>query len=187
VAAAGVLVLAAAAASLAPDLFVLDREAVAQGEVWRLWTGHLVHPALAHFALDVGVGALLILFLAGRLRAATLVLPPVVGMVVLALRPEMGSYAGLSGVLHAWTVLVALDLVRTTRSVERILSACLLAAVIVKAFYEALTATSIFTASLDMGGTTLHEAHLVGVLAGLALAGWERLRGGTRVPQTASA
>ncbi|KAF0172264.1 MAG: rhomboid family protein [Limisphaerales bacterium] len=39
--------------------FVLDREALAAGEVWRLWTGHLAHFSLSHLLADTAVFALL--------------------------------------------------------------------------------------------------------------------------------
>ena len=34
---------AATVATLLPDAFLLTREALEAGQVWRLWTGHLVH------------------------------------------------------------------------------------------------------------------------------------------------
>ena len=162
------LVLAAAAASLLPGLFVLDRAALAHGEPWRLWTGHLVHLTFGHFLLDVGAGAVLLLFL--RSRRAALLLPPLVGLGVFALRPDISTYAGLSGVLHGWTVLLAVDLARTTRGLERWAAAGLLVGVLAKALFEALTASSVFTSTVAMGGETVYVAHLVGVLGGLVLA-----------------
>lgn len=176
------LVLAAAAASLLPEPFVLERGALAHGEVWRLWTGHLVHFTSAHFLLDVGAGALLLCVL--RSRVAALLLPPVVGLGVLALRPDLTSYAGLSGVLHGLTVLLAIDLARTTRGLERLAATGLLVGVLSKALFEAVTTTSVFTSTVAMGGETVYVAHLVGVLGGLVLAAL----GGTwnvRAPQPA--
>lgn len=161
-------VLAAAAASLLPGPFLLEREALAQGELWRLWTGHLVHLTPTHFLLDVGAGVLLLLFV--RSRLAALVLPPLVGLGVLALRPDLGSYSGLSGVLHGWTVLAAIDLARTTRGVERLVAVGLFVGVLAKSLFEALTASSVFTTGVAMGGETVHVAHLVGAFGGLLLA-----------------
>lgn len=177
------LVLAAAAASLLPGPFVLEREALAGGELWRLWTGHLVHFTSGHFLLDVGAGALLLFFV--RSRGAALLLPPIVGLGVLALRPDLTHYAGLSGVLNGWTVLLAVDLARTTRGLERGLAAGLLVGVIGKALFEALTTTSVFTSTVAMGGETVYVAHLVGALAGLVLAGVGCLGRTVRAPQPA--
>ena len=162
------LVLAAAAASLLPGPFLLEREALAGGQIWRLWTGHLVHFTSGHFLLDVGAGAILLLFM--RSRGAALILPPIVGLGVLALRPDITSYAGLSGVLHGLTVLAAVDLARTTHGLERWAAAGLLTGVIAKSLFEGLANASIFTSTVAMGGETVYVAHLVGVLSGLVLA-----------------
>ena len=176
------MVLAAAAASLLPGPFVLEREALAQGELWRLWTGHLVHFTSVHFLFDVGAGALLLLFV--RSRLAALLLPLLVGLGVLALRPDLTSYAGLSGVLHGWTVLAAVDLAKTTRGLERWAAAGLLVGVIAKALFEGLTTSSVFTSTIAMGGETVYAAHLVGVLGGLVLAALSALSFG-RAPEPA--
>ena len=45
---------------------VLDRDALATGEVWRLWTGHLAHFSASHLVVDALVFALLV----GALRRA---------------------------------------------------------------------------------------------------------------------
>lgn len=58
---AGLLALAALA-TCSPGFHawcVLDREAVAAGEVWRLWTGHLAHFSGSHLLVDALVFALL--------------------------------------------------------------------------------------------------------------------------------
>lgn len=45
---------------------VLDRDALAAGEVWRLWTGHLTHFSASHLVVD----ALVFTLLAAALRRA---------------------------------------------------------------------------------------------------------------------
>jgi len=163
------LLAAASAASLAPDAFVLDRAAVGGGEIWRLWTGHLVHHTAAHFAFDVGVALLLLAFV--RRPLAWLVLPPIVGGAVLVARPDLATYAGLSGVLHGLTVLAGFDLLREGRGVERWAAAALLLGVIAKSILEATLGVSILSGGFDMGAETVHVAHLAGVAGGLLLVG----------------
>lgn len=100
---AGLLVLAALA-TCSPGFHawcVLDREAVAAGEVWRLWTGHLAHFSGSHLLVDALVFALLAMALRragerspGRvlaLGAAALSVSLLVGDFSLA------RYGGLSG------------------------------------------------------------------------------------------
>ena len=163
----GGLFLACAAASLFPDLFVLERSAVLAGEWWRLVTGHLVHHTLGHFLLDVGAGMCLLPLL--RSRVAAWFLPFAVGLGVLLGRPDLTSYAGLSGVLHGAMVLVAADLARSASGRERVRFAGVIAVVVTKAILEVSIGGSLFTAPIDMGGETVYLAHLLGALAGLAL------------------
>ena len=169
------LIGAALAASLLPEMFLLDREALGAGEVWRLWTGHLVHRTAVHFAFDVGV-AVGLLFLVRR-TWIWLVLPPFVGVVALLARPDLSSYAGLSGVLHGLTVLSAGTMWRENRGTERWIAAVLWCAVTGKAFTELALGMPLFSGGYDMGGETVFAAHVAGVLGGTL---WLLLgRGGT--------
>lgn len=171
-----VLAAAAAAASLFPAPFLLDREAFEGGQDWRLFTGHLVHGTWQHFLFDVGAAALLLLFLRPRrFLLWLLLLPPFVGLGVLALHPDMTSYGGLSGVLHGLMVVVAVDLIRRWDGAERALACLALVATLGKALYEGLSGQSVFTDGIPMGGVTVHTAHLLGAIGGLAVALGERV------------
>ncbi len=168
------LVGACLVASLVPAPFLLDRRAVADGEVWRWVTGHLVHASRAHFLFDVGVGVVLLLVV--RWRRSLWLLPPFVGTLVLALRPDLDVYTGLSGVLHGWTVLATVDVARGGDRLEQGLAFGVLLGVLIKALVESALGTSIFTERFDMGGPTVYLAHLTGVLGGLLIAGAEVCR-----------
>lgn len=163
------LAAAASAASFAPASFVLDRAALEQGEIWRLWTGHLVHHTFAHFAFDVGVAVVLL----SLVRRATpwLLLAPCVSAAVLVLRPDLATYAGLSGVLHGVTVLAGFDLLRRGSAAERWMAGGLVGGVAAKAVYEAAHGASLFSGGFDMGAETVFAAHLAGVLGGFLIAG----------------
>ena len=117
---ATLLLLAALVASFAPEAFLLDRASLQEGQLWRLWTGHLVHHTAAHFVFDVGAAVLLTLLL--RSARAWILLPPLVGLSALGVHPELASYAGLSGVLHGLTVLLGLRLAREGQGLERLLA-----------------------------------------------------------------
>ncbi len=166
------LIAAASAASLAPGAFLLEREALGQGEVWRLWTGHLVHHTAWHFVFDVGVAVFLLLLV--QRPWAWLVLPPIVGGAVLVARPDLVSYAGLSGVLHGLTVLAGVSLFRQGQGFERFAAGALLAGVLTKALYEGIAGVSVFTGGFDMGAETIYLAHLAGVVGALGMLGVER-------------
>lgn len=93
-----------------PDAFLYDRTAIANGEYWRLLTGHLVHTNGAHLLLNAaGVVALWFVFggsvlLGKRPAVAYLVLVVVLSLFISAglwfWFPETTHYYGLSGVLH---------------------------------------------------------------------------------------
>jgi rhomboid family GlyGly-CTERM serine protease len=82
-----------------------DRLAIADGEIWRLVSGHFVHLGLRHFALNAA-GLVLVWSLVGTsCRAAKWL---VVMLVTIAgidlgfwyLQPQLNWYVGLSGLLH---------------------------------------------------------------------------------------
>lgn len=79
---------------------IYERAAIGDGEIWRLWTGHLVHFGWAHCVADAGL--LLILGYAlgrdhGRFsRIAFVAMPGFISLVLYAFEPTMERYAGLS-------------------------------------------------------------------------------------------
>ncbi|WP_156373121.1 rhombosortase [Pseudorhodoferax sp. Leaf267] len=87
-----------------------DRAALLQGELWRLWTGHLIHLGWAHWALNAA-GLVLCGLLVDRppgaavlaRRAACLGLG--ISLLFLLLVPTLSHYVGLSGVLYGLFVL----------------------------------------------------------------------------------
>ena len=161
---AAALVLLALAASAMPELCALDRGALASGQLWRLWTGHLVHASLAHFAFDVGVAALLVVVF--RLRSAILWMPPLISLGLLACYPGLDCYYGLSGLLHGFVVLIAGRIALEERGAARFIAWGLVLGTLAKAAVETATGSGIFTSGIDMGGPVLHGAHLVGAVAG---------------------
>ena len=105
------------------DWLQYDREAIAQGELWRLVTCHLVHFGLEHLVWDTAVFALLavLCWRLGRVRclvslgAATLAIPAV----LFVLQPGLPTYRGLSGLDSALFVTAALGLGQSSgRTVE---------------------------------------------------------------------
>ena len=82
-----------------------DRLAIADGEIWRLVSGHFVHLGLRHFALNAAGLVLVWSLVATSCRAAKWL---VVMLVTIAgidlgfwyLQPQLNWYVGLSGLLH---------------------------------------------------------------------------------------
>jgi hypothetical protein len=91
---------------------VLDRDALASAEVWRLWAGHLAHFSVSHLLVD----ALVFVLLVGALRRAgedgfarvLLIGGAALSTSLMACDPSLARYGGLSGLnalLMGWLVL----------------------------------------------------------------------------------
>jgi rhomboid family GlyGly-CTERM serine protease len=83
------------------DALIYDRAAIATGQVWRIWTGHMVHFGWPHFLADTGLFLLL-----GRVlerehpiasRIALALMPLAIAFGIYVFDPAMPRYAGLSG------------------------------------------------------------------------------------------
>lgn len=82
------------------SVLLYDRPMINEGQLWRIWTGHLVHFGWPHFIIDTGL--LLILGWYGErlypafTRWALLLMPPFISAWIYWLDPEMIRYGGLS-------------------------------------------------------------------------------------------
>jgi len=145
-----------------------DRAAIAAGEVWRVFTGHLVHLGLGHLLLNAAGLALVALLVGRELRvrswlAALLVCALATSAGLWWLAPEVAWYVGLSGVLHG---LLVTGLARAIRNGHaRALHATLLGLVVLKLGWEQYAGATAGTAWLS-GGPVVVDAHLFGAAGG---------------------
>tara|TARA_R110002167_G_scaffold366280_1_gene594253 strand:+ start:511 stop:1107 length:597 start_codon:yes stop_codon:yes gene_type:complete len=148
----------------------LDRQQVLSGEIWRIWTGHLVHTNSSHFALNI-VAAIIIYFTfftrikLGELLLCGFVFAALISVALLRLYPSLGWYNGLSGLLHA---LVAYFSLRLARDEDKMFWAGLVI-IWVKVLVEAIRAQSGYE-SLVGDMTVITEAHLIGAFFGTVTA-----------------
>lgn len=166
--------LAVAAAPGAFDLLVLDREAVARGEAWRLFTGHLVHATPYHLTWDV-IPLLLLGLRFERMPGSRFPLviagsAVFVSLGVLLLDPAVGRYCGLSGILNGMWVAGALAFARQQRRKGRTAVGWLYRGAVVaglaKIGVEGILGLSIFTDTARLGADPVPLAHALGALAG---------------------
>jgi rhomboid family GlyGly-CTERM serine protease len=157
-----------------------DRAAIADGELWRPLSAHLVHLGPTHWALNA-VGLVLVNALVGaHLRLPSWALAFAVsalaisGGLWLAL-PQLNWYVGLSGVLHGLIVAGSLHALADPR--ERIFALVVVAVIVAKLIWEQ-AAGPLPGTTRAAGGPVVVEAHLFGGLGGaLAAAGvWARQR-----------
>jgi rhomboid family GlyGly-CTERM serine protease len=93
------------------DALIYDRTALAEGQLWRAWTGHVVHFGWPHFFADTGL-LLIIGWTIGREfpRASwlgLLLMPPFISGSIYFFDGDMQRYAGLSAVNLGLLLLLA--------------------------------------------------------------------------------
>lgn len=176
--AAGVLAMEAGGTSVRMALR-FDRQAVLDGQYWRLLTGHLVHLGWAHALMNLAGLSLLVLVFRSWLgfRAwlfAALVAAAAVD-IGLWLSPAIDWYVGLSGVLHGLMATAGIVMLRNAPRT----AAVLLLAIAAKLAWEAFNGPLPLTAEISGGGVVV-AAHLWGALggtvAGLTLVGLRRVQ-----------
>lgn len=149
----------------APEALVYNRQALAQGEIWRLLTGHFVHCDFAH--LGWNLAALLIL---GGLLEQRLG-PKLLGVVTISclgvsgwlwfVKTDLLLYCGLSGMLNGLLAVLLATLWQESRHPALPLVAV---GVLLKIIIEAASGQAIFT-HLSWAGVP--GAHGAGLAAGV--------------------
>ena len=172
----------AIAAHLLPvldDRLVYERSLIFQGEIWRAWTGHVVHFGRSHLFWDVVVflpaGIWLERLWPRTARWFYLVCPLVISAELLAFDPTLLRYAGLSGLATGTLVLLAaLQLQR--RSDEPVwFWWSVLALVGVKLGIERLTGAPMMVTDFA-GIRTVPLAHIGGAVCGVIFWQLSRVR-----------
>ena len=158
---------------------VYDRTAILSGEVWRLLTGNWVHFSASHLLYD-----LLALGIAGWIIErrgypyfGLLCVLSALGIttVLLATRPEMQSYGGLSGVATGAIVYLALRGLKEPAPWRWICIAALVLTV-GKVLLESITGRFIIGAAGSVSFVPLPLSHVVGGLTAALLFWWSRSR-----------
>lgn len=165
-----VVLLPALLGTAAVELLRFDRSGIADGELWRLVSGHLVHLGWPHLILNVA-GLLLVWLLAGdqyTLRQWIVVLlGSLLGVSsgLWYLDADLEWYVGLSGVLHGLLLAGLIPGVRTLSGE----SLTIAVVVIGKLAYEQLVGPLPGSES-TAGGAVVVNAHLYGAVGGVLAA-----------------
>jgi rhomboid family GlyGly-CTERM serine protease len=146
------------------ELFALT-PAAAHGEIWRLWTGHLVHYDLRHFLTNAIAIAVPIALVDHRSRRSILLsmtlLAPLISLTLLA-GAHFDEYRGASALALAVWVASALTLLRGRSASDRSTGAALIALAIGKLAFETAGAGHLWTEVAP-----LPLAHAAGAIAGV--------------------
>jgi rhomboid family GlyGly-CTERM serine protease len=146
-----------------------QRESIADGEVWRLLSGNVVHADTAHLGWNL-LGLAIVVVLVGtelparRWLLAALMSAVAVGAGLYALSPTVEWYLGFSGVLHGLLLVGLLAQWERSRSLVTLAVAGLLLA---KLVYEQIAGPLPFVASTGSDLAVVHAAHTYGAIGGL--------------------
>ena len=147
-----------------------DRAAIAEGELWRLLTGHFVHLGWPHAAMNIG-GLILVWLLLGPLFSAlqwctvSVASIAAIDLGFWVLDTDLEWYVGLSGLLHGMLAAGALQGISRSATESWFIIIFLLA----KLGYEQLVGP-LPGSEASAGGTVIVNAHLYGAAGGAAAA-----------------
>ncbi len=165
------LILVAAALMLGGDAvrewLAFERDAIRDGEVWRIITGHLVHLGWPHFALNAAGLALVWTLVGGAYKPAgwLLIIFTSIAAIDLGLwifNPQLQWYVGLSGALHGVLAAGLMMSCRQPRIERTILSLLLLCKLAWEQFNGPLPGSE-----GSSGGHVVVDAHLYGAIGGM--------------------
>jgi rhomboid family GlyGly-CTERM serine protease len=147
-----------------------QREAIADGEFWRLFFGHLAHLGISHLLLNIA-GLLLIWFLVGhRFRniqwiAIVLICVAGIDLGFWFLDKQLNWYVGLSGLLHGLLLAGAIAGISAAKTE----SLTILVVVLAKLAWEQIFGP-LPGSEASSGGNVIVNAHLYGAIAGVIAA-----------------
>ncbi|WP_111657229.1 rhombosortase [Isoalcanivorax indicus] len=155
-----------------------EGEAILGGQLWRLWSAHLVHLNLWHLAMNLGGFVLCAYFFPDvysreRFLAWLVFSPLFISLVMLVVDQTPGTYVGLSGALHGWLVMALLLGFRQHPWIHALVLALLAGRLI----YEQLPGYDVNYLQGWIDGSVYVNAHLYGAVSGVLLASGAGLLG----------
>lgn len=152
-----------------PELY-FQRQLIQNGEIWRLWTGNLVHTNIWHLVLNLGGWGLCLLLTPQRLSTAYLMLSIAVLMSVVGLglysNPSLLWYAGFSGVLYGLFTLAGIYWLLER---DYVLGLMLLLLSGGKAFSDLALGGDSLSSQL-IAAPVIYAAHIYGIIGAVGLA-----------------
>lgn len=149
------------------DNWQFNRVLAEQGHVWLLLSSHIVHLNWMHWLLNMAGLGIVAFFFSPHATAKQWLMVIIVSACMISTglwfwMPEIGSYVGLSGVLHGLFLYGALREIRFYPASGYVLTLVLLAKLAWEFFNGALPGSEDMT-----GGRVLTEAHLLGATGGI--------------------
>lgn len=146
-------------------LFIFDREAIGQGEWWRLLTAHFTHSSTSHAFWDVlaftGVTFWLSQYSIKQTMVSVFTGIVAVDILLLSAFSSLDYYCGLSGILFSPLLLICYHCLKANSVIVGVLP---LLVVCAKILWEAYFQNTLF---VDTAWPAYPEAHLAGLMGGL--------------------
>lgn len=152
--------------TLQPEL-LFQRERIMEGELWRIWTGNLVHTNYVHYTLNM-LGLLLLLLLFQALISvwaaffALFVLMTGVGLGLYYFSPNLIWYAGLSSALYGGYVIASVYAIAKR---DYYLGMPVLLIILGKLIGNELNPESLNASIPLTGAPTAQDAHRYGIMS----------------------
>ena len=151
------------------DSWRFNRDLVEQGNVWLLFSGHIVHLNWSHWLLNMAGLAIVALFFSVHASVKQWLLVILVSVCIIDAGMwwwmiDIGYHVGFSGVLHGLFLYGALREIRLYPASGYVLVAVLLAKLTWEFFNGALPGSEEMA-----GGRVLTEAHLLGAVGGVSV------------------
>jgi rhomboid family GlyGly-CTERM serine protease len=164
-------VLAAAGDPAAQLRLRYDRTGIAEGELWRLVTGHFAHLGTTHLILNIAGLAVVWLLVGGGYSLLNWAFVVALSLVVIDLcfwflDPGLSWYVGMSGLLHALLVAGLVSRFRVAKAESLALATVIAAKIVWEQLIGPLPGSE-----FSAGGAVVVNAHLYGVVAGVLAAG----------------
>ncbi|WP_348541586.1 rhombosortase [Vibrio fluminensis] len=141
-------------------------DSIEQGEWWRILSGNFTHTNLTHLAMNiVALWIIAFIFRPSAVSYAILLITVSLSVGVGTLFTTIQGYVGLSGTLHGLFAFYALKEALQGRKSSWLL----VAGVMIKVLWEVFMGSPLSTADMIHARVAV-EAHLCGVLSGLAIA-----------------
>ncbi len=147
-----------------------ERTGLADGQLWRVITGHFVHLGPEHFLLNAAGAVLIALLVASEFRplewaAVSVACIAGIGTGLWMLNPDLDWYVGLSGLLHGWLAAGIVGLLANRRPDGWPLAILVVAKLAIEQWMGPLPGST--EAS---GGPVVVDAHLYGAVTGVVAA-----------------
>ena len=165
-----IVVLLSIAAYVVPELyhfFIYDRIAILSGEVWRLWSSHLIHFNTIHLLYNIlvfGVSGWIIESKGyDHFGLLCILIAFFIGIFLMLMEPAMRYYGGLSGLACGSIYYLALFGLSESKFWRRF-SLLILFIVPIKIFFEIFSNESILPYADMLNFITMPLSHILGIL-----------------------